>query len=334
MNDLNIHALSQTGIFKGQPLYGTPEETHISWVILSKKMAFKIKKPVKLSFLDFSTLAKRKKYCEIELRLNQRFSAIYLAVLPVRHQKNEWFIGEGNATIVDYAIVMKRMLPSKRMDKLLVKGKVLQEQIIALAKEVADFHTYAKVIHSPFDQDESRRTFNDIENAGTYVKENLGQSFQNIITLAIQWSDHFLATNKLLFAQRIREGFKRDLHGDLHSGNIFLYKKPVIFDCIEFNNDFRQIDVISEIAFLCMDLEAFGYPELSDIFLTAYSDHFPCIITSADQQLLTYYKCMRANIRAKVHAISAGQTIEGKVRDVHLAAARNYLTLIKTYIEK
>ncbi|TKT85084.1 hypothetical protein [Dyadobacter frigoris] len=332
MNDLDIHTLCRTGIFEDQPLDGTLEETHISWVILNKKRAFKVKKPVKLSFLDFSTLSKRKKYCETELRLNQRFSDIYLAVLPIRHPKDVWLIGEGTGKIVDYAVVMRRMMPSKRMDKLLKNGKVSKASTLALAKQVADFHSHAKVISSHFDPDEARGTFNDIKNISTFVKENLGEDFENIISLAIQWSDHFLSTNKSLFEQRIRQGFKRDLHGDLHSGNIFLYKKPVIFDCIEFNNDFRQIDTASEIAFLCMDLEAFGHAELSDIFKAEYLDHFPCIRTAADQELFIYYKCMRANIRAKVHAISAGQSSDGEIRDLHLAAVREYLGLVKSYV--
>lgn len=332
MNDLEINKLCQAGLFKDQQLDGILEETHISWVILSKKLAFKIKKPVKLSFLDFSTLAKRKKYCETELHLNRRFSDIYLAVLPVRHDKNRWLIGDGNGKVVDYAVVMRRMMPSKRMDKLLKKGKVSKASILALAKQVADFHAHAKIISSQFDPDEARNAFNDIKNISDFVKENLGQDFENIISLAIEWSDHFLTTNKSLFERRIQEGFKRDLHGDLHSGNIFLYKKPVIFDCIEFNDNFRQIDTVSEIAFLCMDLEAFGYQELSDIFKAEYLHHFPCIQTPANQELFVYYKCMRANIRAKVHAISAEQADYREIREMHLAAVREYLGLVRGYL--
>jgi len=331
MNNQDINTLCSTGLFENQRLHGTLEETHISWVILSKKRAFKVKKPVKPSFLDFSTLLKRKKYCETELHLNRRFSDIYLAVLPIRHHKDVWLIGEGTGKIVEYTVLMKRMMPSKRMDKLLKSGKVSKASILALAKQIAGFHAHATIISTAFDLDDSRNTFNDIESIGTFVRDNLGVEFENIIPLAIQWSDRFLAANKSLFEQRMRLGFKRDLHGDLHSGNIFLYKKPVIFDCIEFNDDFRQIDTASEIAFLCMDLEAFGYQQLSDILIAEYLDHFPCIQTPTDQKLFAYYKCMRANIRAKVHAISAGQVDDGDVRDLHLASLQVYLRLIKTY---
>ena len=332
MNDPEIHELCRNGCFEDQCVDGTLEETHISWVILSKKLAFKVKKPVKLSFLDFSTLSKRKNYCETELRLNQRFSAIYLTVLPIRCRKDVWRIGEGSGKIVDYAVMMRRMMPSKRMDKMLEKGKVSETSIMALAKQVAEFHAHAKLIYSPFDTDESRNTFNDLKNISTFVKENLGPEFERIISDAMEWSDHFLKTKKSLFEQRIRLGLKRDIHGDLHSGNIFLYKKPVIFDCIEFNDDFRQIDVASEIAFLCMDLEAYGYQDLSIVFKDEYLAHFSGIQTPQDQELFVYYKCMRANIRAKVHAISAGQIAIGKIRDVHTDAVRDYLGLVKSYV--
>lgn len=332
MNDTEIHKLCRNGFFEEHRLDGTLEETHISWVILSQKLAFKVKKPVKLSFLDFSTLSKRKRYCKTELCLNQRFSDIYLIVLPIRCRKDVWRIGEGTGKVVDYAVVMRRMMPSKRMDKMLEKGKVSKTSVMALAKQVADFHAHAKVIYSSFDPEESRNTFNDLKNICTFVKENLGAEFERIISDAMEWSDHFLKTKKSLFEQRIRLGFKRDLHGDLHSGNIFLYKKPVIFDCIEFNDDFRQIDVASEIAFLCMDLEAFGYQDLSIVFKDEYLARFPGIQTPQDQELFVYYKCMRANIRAKVHAISAGQSAIGKIRDVHLDAVRDYLGLVKSYV--
>ena len=124
------------------------------------------------------------------------------------------------------------------------------------------------------------------------------------------------------------------MHGDLHSGNIFLYKTPILFDCIEFNDAYRQIDVINEIAFFCMDLESFGRTDLSKLFIKEYQRRLSCFQNEADQRLMTYYKCYRANVRAKVHALSADQASgEKETFKSHLNAWRKYIRLMKSYMK-
>lgn len=122
------------------------------------------------------------------------------------------------------------------------------------------------------------------------------------------------------------------MHGDLHSGNIFLYRKPVLFDCIEFNDEYRQIDVLYEIAFLCMDIEAFHQKHLVKYFLLEYKKHFQCFETKEDEILFTYFKCLRANIRAKVHAMSAGQADTSDELAFHANETKKYLFLMKDYM--
>ena len=124
------------------------------------------------------------------------------------------------------------------------------------------------------------------------------------------------------------------MHGDLHSGNIFIADKPVIFDCIEYNDAFRQIDVISDIAFLCMDLEAFGQHALSEIFLSIYCAEFPASLTGADNLLFLYYKCLRASIRAKVNAFSAIESEGTAAFQGHFDATEKYLRLISNYLNQ
>jgi uncharacterized protein len=333
MKESDIKELAVNGFFDNKPLKGNIVETHISWVILTRKYAFKIKKPLKLSFLDFSTLRLRKKYCERELALNSRFSDIYLSVLPISFQKDTWTIGNSGGQLVDYAVVMKRMASVKRMDNLLQHNKVDNALIEALASKIVSFHKKAKKISIPYDPSISRNTFNDIDANRDFVLKELGHPFAEIIDHSILWSDNFLTLHAHRIQQRIEQGFKKDVHGDLHSGNIFLYKKPVLFDCIEFNDAFRQIDIMYEIAFLCMDLDAFQHTKLSGYFLSAYKSKIACFEVKEDDALFIYFKCLRANIRAKVHILSAINAPNNKELRTHLAETRKYLSLMKAYVE-
>ena len=136
-----------------------------------------------------------------------------------------------------------------------------------------------------------------------------------------------------LLAARLKAGFFRDCHGDLHSRNIFLLATPQPFDCIEFNDDFRQIDVLNEIAFLCMDLDSFGRQDLADLFLKYYNDLFPTMKTVEDQLLFIYYKSYRSNIRAKVNSLRARSAKDERERKNALAESRKYLQLMNSYIK-
>jgi hypothetical protein len=333
MNESQIKVLAGEGRFLDQPLHGRLEETHISWVIISKKYAFKIKRPVKLSFLDFSTLAKRKKYCERELQLNQRFSHIYLNVLPVYKNDHGWFIGPTKGKTVDYAVQMKRLLISKRMDNALKSKNVSRENIVALAKMIASFHAKAEVIDAPFRLPAARSAFNDIRTTLGLCRSHLGNDYAAIIKSSIKWSTAFLKAHAPRIEERVKEGFSRDVHGDLHSGNIFLYRKPILFDCIEFSDAYRRIDVINEIAFFCMDLDVHGNYELAKLFLKEYQRRFACFLKSEDKQLFLYYKCFRANVRAKVHALGVKQAHDTGNYHQHLKAWRSYVKLMRRYMK-
>lgn len=333
MSENEIRRLAERGTFLDGRIRGHIEETHISWVILTKKFAFKIKKPLKLSFLDFSTLAKRKKYCFRELQLNQRFSPIYLAVLPVHLEGTSWHIGKGNGKVVEYAVQMKRMMLTKRMDKLLEMKKVNKRDIQSLAANIASFHSGAEVIKTPFNLAKAKRAFNDIRSIMILSSTHLGKEYALVVKKSMEWSNIFLKTHARRIRERIAMGFHRDIHGDLHSGNIFLYRNPVLFDCIEFNDAYRRIDVINEIGFFCMDLEAFGQVRLSQMFQREYHRAFPCFQTAEDQRLFVYYKCYRANVRAKVHALAAIQAHDVDNYQHHVNAWQTYLELIANYIK-
>ncbi|HXH20372.1 MAG TPA: hypothetical protein VNJ07_14950 [Chitinophagales bacterium] len=314
---------------------GTLTETHISWVILTKHYAFKIKKPVAFSFLDFSTLAKRKYFCNRELRLNSRLAKnIYLNVLPVRMYDSKVYIGRKDGKIIDYAVQMKRLLRSREMDRMLEAGKVTPRHIISIARIVAPFHRSARIIRKPFDIAGLKTLFNDIRSVADFIDRRIKKGGREIIREAVHLSDVFLRQHHAAFQQRAKEGFIRDCHGDLHSGNIFLYKKPVIFDCLEFNDTFRHIDVLNEIAFFCMDLEDYGRNDLSDKFREHYNELFPVIRNESDEALFRYYKLYRANVRTKVNALKAMQAASELKLKKRTGFVVSYLQLMKRYLKE
>ncbi|MBU0532871.1 hypothetical protein KKB44_05260 [Candidatus Micrarchaeota archaeon] len=298
-------------------------ETHISWILLGDYV-YKIKKPVKFSFLDFTTLEKRKHFCEEEVRLNQRLSPdMYLGVVPIVEKNGGVSLGDSGKAI-DYAVKMRGMPREKTMDVLLKQGKVEATHIEKIAEMVANFHKKIDVINDK-----------KYSSAGIVKKQidDLG-SFREVIEKAcglgkkvdfiLEQSDSFIVKNKKLFEKRQKEGKIRDCHGDLHSANIFITDEIVIFDCIEFSKDFRFVDVASEIAFMAMDLDAFGREDYSELFVNKY------IELSGDKEaleILDLYKCYRANVRAKIAAIEYSQHPEEEAKE----RIREYVELAAKY---
>jgi len=313
----------------------TPEliETHISWVFVCDRFVYKIKKPIQYSFLDFSTMEKRKYYCNREIELNRRLTDdIYIDVQPIKEKSYKVFIGEGEGEIIDYAVRMRKLDRKLQMDSLLLNNKVTHSDIFNLAEKIATFHKNAGVIYQK-DFLDVRKMFNDLEAERDYLGNHLNTDSSRIISHAIDISNKFIEANKGLLANRLKIGFFRDCHGDLHSRNIFLLPSPQPFDCIEFNDDYRQIDVLNEVAFLCMDLDAFSRQDLSDLFLKFYNKLFPCMITKEDYRLFVFYKSYRSNIRAKVNSLRARGTKKDVERSLFLVEADKYLHLMSGYIK-
>lgn len=298
MDEKQIRTLMKS---MGQP---GPEliETHISWLLLDE-FVYKIKKPVKFSFLDFTTLEKRKFACEEEVRLNRRLAPdVYVGVVAVTENEKEEVALRGRGKTIDYAVKMKKLPQERRMDLLLKEAKVTAAHISEIAGTIAAFHKKIDVIK---DQGYGsagvvKRQIDDLGNFRSAIEEACG--FGKKVDFVLERSDDFINRNGALFVQRQREGKIRDCHGDLHSANIFILdnNEIVIFDCIEFNRDFRFIDVASEIAFMVMDLDAFGQEAHSGLFIDRYLAQ---IDDPQLKKMLGIYKCYRANVRAKVAAI-------------------------------
>jgi aminoglycoside phosphotransferase family enzyme len=334
MTKEQIDTLHSSGKFPGNS--GIPEliETHISWVFLRDDFVYKIKKPIHYSFLDFSTIEKRKYYCEREIELNRRLTDdVYIDVQPVVDNQGIFSIGNGNGAVLDHAVKMRKLDGEKQMNRLLKHNMVTKTDIENLAVKIASFHATADIIYEK-DIFDIHKKFIDLNSEKEYLHDKLEIDSSYIINHAIEVSEEFNEKHQELLVSRLRAGFYRDGHGDLHSRNIFFLPDPQPFDCIEFNDDFRQADVLNEIAFLCMDLDAFEKSDLSDFFLDRYNNLFPSITTEEENKLFIYYKSYRANIRAKVNSLRSGDSKDDTEKKSILSEVNKYLLLMNHYIEK
>ncbi|HYA36865.1 MAG TPA: AAA family ATPase [Candidatus Methylomirabilis sp.] len=307
-------------------------ETHISWVILTGAYAYKIKKPVDLGFLDFSTLDKRRFYCEEELRLNRRLApSLYLDVIPITGSTAAPVLG-GAGAAVEYAVKMIQFPEAARLDRLLARGELGPAHVDSLAQELAEFH--GRIAVAGYDQ-----AFGTPERVHEPVRQNFEQIRPRIQTqdraqlrrLEI-WSELTFDELRGTFEDRKFRGFIRECHGDAHLANmIWRDGRAVLFDCLEFNDNLRWIDVMSEVAFLVMDLDDRGRPELARRALNRYLEHAG---DYAGLAVFRFYQVYRALVRAKVACIRGGQSGLGdeekeKVREEY----RGYASLAERYTQ-
>ena len=305
-------------------------QTHISFIILTDNHVYKIKKPVNLGFLDFSTLEKRHLYCDREIELNRRLSpAIYLGLLEIRKREGHFFYG-GNGELADYAIKMKRIPENSMMLSLLKKGELHIKIVRKVAGTIADFHREAGT-------DDKISSFGRTEVIRENIEENLRQTEKYIgRTVSIEkynaikeYALGFIKLNAPLFQKRMDEGKIRDCHGDIHMEHVCIADKIYIYDCIEFNDRFRYGDVASDIAFLAMDLDFHGEKKLSAELVKRY------IKASGDDEvmlLIDFYKCYRACVRAKVDSFELDDPgLSESEKEEAAKIARNYFDLAFYY---
>jgi len=305
-------------------------QTHISFVFLTRNFVYKVKKAVHLGFLDFTTLERRRFFCEKELELNRRLCRdMYLEVVPINRSNVIKIKGEGET--IEYAVKMKKMPQEKMMNKLLEENKVENTLIDRIAKIIAEFHSKAET---------NRRIseFGSLVTIETNWRENFEQTQQFIgktisakdFNLIREGIGNFMKRNASLFEKRVAEGRVRDCHGDIHSGNIFVTDKIYIFDAIEFNERFRYSDTASDVAFLAMDLDFKERTSLSDFFIKSYVQY------SGDgemMRLLPFYKCYRAYVRGKVISFKLKDpNVSSEEKSAAVKEAKAYFKLASTYI--
>lgn len=304
-------------------------ETHISWVYLTGTHAYKVKKAVDFGFLDFRSLDARHRYCEEELRLNRRTAPqLYLDVVPIAGSVDRPVVG-GAGPALEWALRMREFPQPALLSEMLVRSELTAAHIDALAVTVARFHDDAA--RAPADGPWG--SAGDVLGVALANFEELRGRLDDPADRARlagleDWTRREHAARGGAWEARRRDGRVRECHGDLHLGNIALVDGEITpFDCIEFNERMRWIDVVSEIAFTVMDLQHRGRPDYAQRFLDAWLTHSG---DYAGLELLRYYLAYRAMVRAKVAGLRATQAAPGAARSAALGDCRAHLELATT----
>jgi len=327
----DIFAAMERPEFYPHPVFDIEKrETHISKVFLTGRYVYKIKKPVDLGFLDFSTLEKRRHFCHQEVTLNRRLAPdVYLDIVPITLQNNRYVLsGPGKA--VEYAVKMRQLPDDCSMRRMLRHGEIDASKIHQLAERLVDFYQQAAV-------DEKKLPIGSWETIGANCEENFSQTEtfagkildERLFRIIQQATRSFLQKRRALFAERIAGAKVRDCHGDLRTGHIYFADGIKIIDCVEFNDRFRYADIACDLAFLAMDIDFEGFPEIGQQLLAA------CTRRLNDDDifvLIDFYKCYRAFVRVKVNCLSLQESSLGEYeRKRLLRETEKYMELAYAY---
>lgn len=313
-------------------------QTHVSYVLLTGDVVYKLKKPVNFGFLDYSTLEKRKHFCEEELRLNERGAgSLYLGMVPLT-QSGESFAVEGEGETVEYAVKMRQFPQSALLSDQFEKGLLNEDKVRWLATTVAQFHgktetsehvrSYGttEAIREAFDENYEQTEGFVSEDGAAIAQPQTKQQFDE--TKAA--TDEFFVSQQALLQKRLDQDKIRACHGDLHLGNICEWEDQLyLFDCIEFNEPFRFVDTMFDIAYIVMDLEVAGREDLSKLFINQYVEE------SGDYEgleVLPLYVSRQSYVRAKVTSFMLGDpSVPDADRQAAHDRAAKYYQLAWTY---
>lgn len=309
-------------------------QTHVSWVFLTDNHAYKIKKPVDFGFLNFTTIDRRRFYCNEEVKYNRRLCPdIYLGVVELRQTPTGASFRSGGQ-IIDYAVKMKRLPAERMLDRLVDDNAVSARELQDVARVIAEFHRVVPTSPSISDYGSLNRiTYNwneNFEQTVAFESTTLPAPEREFIR---KWVTSYASRYKARFEARVGNGFIRECDGDIHLENICLVDgHPYIFDCIEFSERFRCSDTAADVAFLLMDLDFHGRFDLSKAVLEAYLE----ISGDTDMPaLIDFYKTYRAFTRGKIesfHTVDMG--IEQQRRVEATSKAIRYFRLARGYIER
>ena len=329
-----IRALMTPQAYPHHPATVEMVQTQMSFVFLTGDYVYKVKKPVDLGYLDYTTLEKRRHMCQQEVVLNRRLCPdVYLDVVPITERSGMLSIGGEGGAAIEYAVRMRQLPRDRTMDQLLKTNQVSRQMVEQVARILARFHHDAET-------SETIAAYGDINIIVTNAEENFTQTqkytgatiSQKQYEAISHYTRDFIESNAPMFRKRMNEGRIRDCHGDLHAAHICFTDGICIFDCIEFNERFRYCDVANEVAFLAMDLDYHRRPDLSQRFVEAY------VAASGDDEmlrLLSFYKCYRAYVRGKVEGFKLDDPFvpaEEKIKA--RAAAQRYFGLAASYVSQ
>jgi aminoglycoside phosphotransferase family enzyme len=333
-----VEALLKPQAYPHKPQKIELVQTQMSFIFLTGEYVYKVKKPVNLGYLDYTTLEKRHFFCRQELELNRRLCPdVYLAVVPITmslrgaKRRSNLVELEGQGKAIEYAVKMRQLPQDRMMDVLLSQGQVTPEMVARVAEKLADFHKKAQT-------NQEIGAFGKLDVIRGNCDENFAQS-EKYIGISItaeeyqhieKYTDNFVDSNPSLVDKRVREGRIRDCHGDLHAAHVCFTDEICIYDCIEFNDRFRYCDVASEVAFLAMDLDRYQQAGLSRHLVNTYVE------LSHDEELLkllNFYKCYRAYVRGKVESFKLDDPLIPRSEKAKaLESARSYFQLAESYV--
>lgn len=303
-------------------------DTHISWVILTGPFAYKIKKPVKLEFLDYSTLERRKHFCEEELRLNRFWAPdLYVDVVPITGSQQGPRI-DGTGEPIDYAVKMVEFPSSEQLDVQLDQGLVTTADVVSIAEMIAGKHASAAVCGRLSEDDALRMIrqpmLENIEHLKSFLPAKELQPLAH-------WTLENLEALWPVVLERQQEGFVRECHGDLKLSNLVRLRSGIVaYDCVEFSSDLRNVDVISDVSFLMMDIAARGRDDLAYLLLNRYLERTG---DYAGIRLLRLYFVYHALIRAKIAAIHSVEREIPIDRDSDLAEVSSYTAVARQCVD-
>jgi aminoglycoside phosphotransferase family enzyme len=279
-------------------------ETHISWVFVAPPFVYKVKKPVNLGFLDFSTLEKRRHFCQRELDLNRRLCPeVYLDVIPI-YKRASGFSFRRDGVIAEYCVKMKELPSGWFLNQLLAKELVSESEINRVVSRLHRFYESEPPDPETEEWGTPEKLKISTDENFAQVAPFIGRTISPAAFETIRYfTNRFYVVNGNLFRLRIQQHRIRDCDGDLHLDHIhFTPDATTIFDCIEFNDRFRFIDIANDLAFLAMDFDFEGRSDLGNLLLGKAAREFrdPEMLKVSD-----FYKCYRAFVRGKVESIQA-----------------------------
>jgi uncharacterized protein len=272
-------------------------QTHMSWVFLTDNHAWKLKKPVRTDYVDFRSAEARRRNCLTELRLNRRLApAVYLGVVELTMARDGNLCIRGQGTVVDWLVQMRRLPTDRMLDSLIARHEVSEQDIASLASTLTAF--YAKAARISMTGLQYRgRLISDLQKARRDLTQTEHGVNGALAESVVRSQLEFLEQNEDLFDARAREGRIVEGHGDLRPEHVCLENQPVVIDCLEFNRNLRILDVLSELAFLALECERLGAPEIGRRLVHAYCER-TCDWSS--ETLLAFYRDYHAVVRAKI----------------------------------
>jgi aminoglycoside phosphotransferase family enzyme len=305
-------------------------ETHMSWVFLTELFAHKMKKPVRNEFLDYATLDARRRFCEEEVRLNQRLApAVYIGTAPLSVDAAGQLRIDGDGEIVDWLVRMRRLPRERMLDHAIEQGTARVEELEAVALLLADF--YRNAIRVAIPPSGFRRRLADAIAANRRVLE--APEFElprETVNAACGTLVRALEDQATLFEKRVRRGRVIEGHGDLRPAHVSLDPEPAVIDCLEFDRDFRVQDWVDELAFLAMECERLGSPGAGKVILETCCN---ALDDKPPEPLINFYKSFRALLRAKLSILHLRDEAV-RDRDAWRPLALDYLRLAGTYAER